>query len=85
MGSVRNTTTFNDNTEIKKGTMVSVRLFDGSVVKRVVWDKIEKAVFLCSERCYQWLLEGSDAPTPIGFPLSDIVNIEGHYEIRKEA
>lgn len=79
MSSVRNTTLFAKNTEIFRGSVVSIRLFDGSIVERVVWAVVDAIVYVCSYRCYEWLLAGSHAPDPIGFSFSEIVDVRGIY------
>ena len=60
------------NTE-SRGKKVKVRVFGGKIVDRVIWEKVGSVVFLCSERSYQWLLDGEDCPQPVGFPEDAIV------------
>lgn len=72
MSSVHNTTPRRNFSEMRRGQTVKVRLVCGDLVERVVWDDRNEYVFLCSARCYSLLLAGSDAPSPIGFPRSDI-------------
>ncbi len=71
--SVRNTT-YSANDADRRGEKVSVRLFGGKIVDRIVWEKCGSIIFLCSERCYKWLLAGEDCPLPVGFPESAVVD-----------
>ena len=57
----------------ERGKVVSVRLHGGEVVKRVVWEVAEDAVYLCSARLYDRLLAGDNTNRPVGFPTEDVV------------
>ena len=59
-------------TALKKGDTVVAKTFDGGKVVRRVWEEIGNTVFLCSERQFETLQSGWDAPMPIGFPKADV-------------
>lgn len=60
------------NTE-KRGMRVKVRVFGGEIVERRVWAEVGSDLQLCSERCYQWLINGDNYRRPVAFPESSIV------------
>lgn len=73
MISVQNTTENTDGELLRKGEKVAVRLFDGSIVERLVWEDHIDHVFICTEKTFQQLLSGADCPAPIGFPSEDVI------------
>ena len=56
---------------LKRGEKVILESPDGDVSRRV-WEDCGDAVLVCSERQYEALSRGWDAPTPIGFPKASI-------------
>ncbi len=58
--------------QLKKGEMVVAKTYGGGEVERRVWEDIGETVYLCSERQYEALNKGWDAPMPIGFPKQDV-------------
>lgn len=74
MRNANSTTISVPSTEkIRSGEKVFVKLHDGTTAERYVWDVYGDNVFVCTERVYKALSSGLEAPTPIGFPLSDII------------
>lgn len=55
-----------------RGTTVTVKLHDGSVVERVLWEETPDRVFVTSAENYQKLLRGERDAVPIGFPRKDV-------------
>lgn len=65
--------------DLSRGTSVSVKLSNGDIVSRIVWDVSEDSVVVCSERQYPFLLTGRmDFGIPIGFKWKYVVN--GHSQ-----
>lgn len=58
--------------QLKKGEMVMAKTYGGGQVERRVWEDTGETVYLCSERQYEALNKGWDAPMPIGFPKQDV-------------
>jgi hypothetical protein len=59
--------------KMKAGELVLARTFGGTEVERRVWeDAGGEVVYLCSERQYEALTSGWEAPMPIGFPREDV-------------
>ena len=56
---------------LKRGEKVILESTEGRVSRRV-WEDCGDAVLVCSERQYEALSKGRDAPSPIGFPKSSI-------------
>ena len=56
---------------LRRGEMVVLESSEGAI-SRWVWEDCGDAVLLCSERQYQALTNGWNAPTPIGFPKTSI-------------
>ena len=54
-----------------RGERITVRLFDGTIVERVIWDETEDRVFVTSAANYEKLLRGQWEALPIGFPRKD--------------
>lgn len=65
----KNTTHDTENTEniYNRGEKVNVRVFGGAVVERRVWEEVGDAVFVCTDRCYENLLQGNFEIRPVGF------------------
>jgi hypothetical protein len=57
----------------EKGKRVTVKCSNGELRENIVWECTDKLVYVCSERQYQALQSGQDAPPPIGFLTNDIV------------
>ncbi len=57
-----------------RGDIVTVKTFGGETVSRLVWDESDEMVYVVNEESYRLLMNGERAPTPIGFPRSDIVS-----------
>ncbi len=74
MTSVQNTTAHRKNTELHRGVKVRVRLYGGEIVERLVWNDLDDFVFVCTNRNYELLRTGRNAPSPIGFPRGDILD-----------
>ena len=74
MISVQNTTKNTESTESMKnrGVTVSVKVFGGDVVSWRVWEEVGDAVFVCTDRCYENLLQGNFETRPVGFPKQAI-------------
>ncbi|MCW5603926.1 MAG: hypothetical protein KIT18_05205 [Burkholderiales bacterium] len=60
-----------------KGEKVVATTFDGGKVIRLVWEDWGNTVFLCSERQFEALQSGWQAPMPIGFPRGDVISYSG--------
>ncbi len=58
--------------DFDKGSRIRVKCRGGGVRTNVVWEVAEGLVYLCSERQYEDLKAGREAPPPIGFPLEDV-------------
>lgn len=58
-----------------RGERILAKTLDGEV-QRVVWEDHGDSVRICSERQYEALSKGLNAPMPIGFPKSDIKLID---------
>jgi hypothetical protein len=58
--------------KFKRGEQVRARTSNIGEVVRRVWDEVDATVYLCSERQYDALLNGWNAPMPIGFPKQDV-------------
>lgn len=54
-----------------RGKKVLVKALDGPA-EATVWEDCGDAVLVCSERQYDALKRGWDAPMPIGFPKRDV-------------
>lgn len=72
MVNSKNTESIVQNTE-NRGMRVKVRVCGGDVVERRVWERSEDVIYLCSERCYEWLINGDNYRNPVAFPESAIV------------
>lgn len=57
--------------QLKRGEKVCIDSSEGPV-SRLVWEDCGDAVLLCSERQFEALMKGWDAPMPIGFPRRDV-------------
>lgn len=55
-----------------KGELVIVKDAVGRPLLRRVWDATAEVVFVASQRCFDDLLAGKVAATPIGFPRGDV-------------
>lgn len=56
---------------LQKGMVVHVRTVAGEVA-RLVWEDHGDSVEVCSERQFEALNRGWEAPLPIGFPKTDV-------------
>ncbi len=74
MHSVQNTTFSVINTE-PRGQHVTVTDAFGRSLDRVVWDIVGDTVYVCSPRCFQWLLDGETQINPVGFDRSKVVGL----------
>lgn len=59
------------NGQLRRGEEVVLDSSEGPI-DRLVWEDCGDAVLLCSERQYEALAKGWNAPTPIGFPKAII-------------
>jgi len=57
---------------LKRGEKVVAKTFGGAEVVRRVWEDAGETIYLCSDRQYEALSKGWEAPMPIGFPKSDV-------------
>lgn len=57
--------------QLERGAIVLVQTLSG-VVQRRVWADHGGSVEICSERQFEALVKGWNAPSPIGFPRADI-------------
>ena len=55
-----------------RGDKIQIRLYNGELVLRVIWDEMETCVVVTSESNYEKLLRGEWEALPIGFPLKDV-------------
>lgn len=55
----------------ERGAKVLANTLDGRV-ERVVWEDLGDSVCLCSERQFEALRNGWNAPMPIGFPKTEL-------------
>ena len=59
-----------------QGQQVVVRGFSGQPLIRKVWEVTEAAVFVCTDKNFQRLVEGYDALWPVGFPREDVFQFD---------
>lgn len=57
---------------MKQGTPVIVRTYGGLPAIKRLWDVAHGCVYICSERQYDLLVMGEEAPPPIAFPCNDV-------------
>lgn len=60
------------NEALSKGQPVAVRCHRGEMRRNIVWEDAGSRVYVCSPRQYEALMQGLDAPPPIGFPARDV-------------
>jgi hypothetical protein len=56
----------------ERGQKVMVKCWNGEVRENVVWESGAGMVYVCSQRQYSALVEGREAPPPIGFLAEDV-------------
>ncbi len=50
-----------------RGKRVKARSATGEILDRLVWEEVEDAVFICTERCFTLLQSGDDSFRAVGF------------------
>lgn len=70
---------------LKRGALIKVRAFGGKQIIRRFLAKRNGTVLICSEEEYQSARLERRKPTCVGFPLSDVVNIQPERSARKSS
>ena len=68
---------------LKRGALIKVRAFGGKEIIRRFLAKRNGTVLICSDEEYQSARFERRKPTCVGFPLSDVINVEPPPRIRK--
>lgn len=74
MNSSENTTLHNMK-KLSGGDIVQVYDCDGVIWDRVLWAVDGNIAYLSSQECYQRMLNGDSNARPVGFLISDLVQI----------
>jgi len=61
---------------LKRGVFIKVRAFGGKQIIRRFLAKRNGTVLICSDEEYQSARLERRKPTCVGFPLSDVINVE---------
>jgi hypothetical protein len=61
---------------LKRGALIKVRAFGGKQIIRRFLAKRDGTVLICSDEEYQSARLERRKPTCVGFPLSDVINVE---------
>lgn len=67
---------------LKRGALIRVRAFGGKRIVRRFLAKRNGTVLICSDEEYQSARLERRKPTCVGFPLSDVVNVETELRSR---
>jgi hypothetical protein len=51
---------------------VFVKDCDGQIIRFAVLNSTERAVFVCSELAYEFIVRGEREPPVVGFPIEDV-------------
>lgn len=62
----------------ERGQPVLVRCANGKTRENVVWETFDHMVYVCSQRQFNALRDGRDAPPPIGFLEDDVMPLIHH-------
>jgi hypothetical protein len=68
---------------LKRGALIKVRAFGGKQIVRRFLAKQNGTVLICSDEEYQSARFERRKPTCVGFPLSDVINVETERSARK--
>jgi len=61
---------------LKRGALIRVRAFGGKEIVRRFLTKRNGTVLICSDEEYQLARLERRKPTCVGFPMSDVINVE---------
>jgi len=68
---------------LKRGALIRVRAFGGKEIIRRFLTKRNGTVLICSDEEYQSASLERRKPTCVGFPLSDVINVETERSANK--
>ncbi len=68
---------------LKRGALIKVRAFGGKQIVRRFLAKRNGTVLICSDEEYQSARFERRKPTCVGFPLSDVINVETERSARR--
>jgi hypothetical protein len=68
---------------LKRGALIKVRAFGGKQIIRRFLAKQNGTVLICSDEEYQSARLQRRKPTCVGFPLSDVINVETDSAVHK--
>ena len=68
---------------LKRGALIKVRAFGGKQIIRRFLAKRNGTVLICSDEEYQSARLERRKPTCVGFPLSEVINVETERNARR--
>ena len=60
---------------MNRGRRVTVKVFGGRSLKRVVWQDLGRGVLLCTPESYAQAVRGGTEPVVVGFPTEDVESL----------
>lgn len=61
---------------MKRGDIVEVRDFRGRRLRRVMWERFNTSIVVCTESEYEEWGQSDQEPKVVGYPLEDVFPLE---------